>query len=210
MIHVSSGPPGSSRTVVGNGAVIGAGAILHGCTVEEDAYVGAGSQVMDGAVVGKGAAVGAGAVLTAGKVVPAGQLWAGVPAAYVRHLSAAEAAAQKDLAAENVLLAAEHAAEETKSFRQIEFEEYEYEQIHERNNSYYPRLTKEELSYQRAEIEGHRIPGRVFDSPGTSPSRLFCCMPITVASNGSRKFNISNYLKISFDVPSWSLFAACL
>jgi carbonic anhydrase/acetyltransferase-like protein (isoleucine patch superfamily) len=51
----------------------------------------------------------AGAMLTPGKRIPAGQLWAGRPAKYVRDLSPAELAGQREGVAHYVALAKAHA-----------------------------------------------------------------------------------------------------
>lgn len=76
-------------------------AVIHACTLEDESQVGAGAQVLDSAVVKKHAALAPGAVLTPGKTVPSGQLWAGVPAKFVRELTAEEIANIKTQAAES-------------------------------------------------------------------------------------------------------------
>ncbi len=43
-----------------------------------------GSTLLDHVVVGEGAIVAAGAVVTSGTIVGAGELWAGVPAKFVK------------------------------------------------------------------------------------------------------------------------------
>ena len=69
--------------VVGDYATLGAGAALAGgVTVGEGAYLGAGVMVREGRTVGPWALVGMGAVVTAD--VPTRQVWAGVPARFLR------------------------------------------------------------------------------------------------------------------------------
>jgi hypothetical protein len=123
---------------------------------------------MDGAHVQKHAMVAAGSVVAEGKVVPSGQMWAGIPAIYVRDLSALEVASIAATAAENVLLATEHATEAAKSWEAIELDAYNWEQSVRRNESYFKRLTPEQMSFKLGELEHHDVPGRVFDSAGTA------------------------------------------
>jgi carbonic anhydrase/acetyltransferase-like protein (isoleucine patch superfamily) len=66
--------------------------MLHACTLEDRSFVGMRALVMDGVVVESGAWVAAGAVVPPGKRVPAGQIWAGVPARFLRELTPGEAA----------------------------------------------------------------------------------------------------------------------
>lgn len=69
--------------VVGDYATFGAGARLAGrVTVEEGAYVGAGALVRENRTVGASALVGMGAVVTTD--VPSREVWAGVPARFLR------------------------------------------------------------------------------------------------------------------------------
>lgn len=84
VIHVSSKGQG---TYIGNDVTVGHMALLHACTVEDEAFIGMKACLMDDSYVEKGAMVAAGALLTPGKRVLSGQLWAGVPARYVRELT---------------------------------------------------------------------------------------------------------------------------
>ena len=105
IIHVSrrNGP-----TVIGEGAMIGHLAVIHACTLEHGAFVGMSATVMDGAVVEGGAMVAAGALITPRKCVPTGELWAGVPAKFLRVLSDEEAAYIPDSVAHYVRLGQAH------------------------------------------------------------------------------------------------------
>jgi sugar O-acyltransferase (sialic acid O-acetyltransferase NeuD family) len=69
--------------VVADYATLASGVTLSGgVRVGTDAYLGAGATVREGVRIGVGAVVGMGAVVT--RDVPDGQVWAGVPARYLR------------------------------------------------------------------------------------------------------------------------------
>lgn len=88
VIHVSSTSQG---TYIGDNVTVGHMALLHACTVQDKAFIGMKSCVMDDVLIQEGAMIAAGALVTPGKTVPSGQLWAGVPARYVRDLTDKEA-----------------------------------------------------------------------------------------------------------------------
>lgn len=140
MIHCS-GIGADKPTVIGHRCVIGAGSIVHGCSLEDESFIGEGAQVMDGAKVQKHAMVAAGALVGQGKVVATGQLWAGVPAVYVRDLTSGEKASIAATAADNAEWAAMHAKECAKTWQTIAQEEDDWEQTVHRNEYYYKRLT---------------------------------------------------------------------
>jgi acetyltransferase-like isoleucine patch superfamily enzyme len=90
------------RITVGDDALIAAGCHLIDCdhgtadglirtqeitseeiVVGKGAWLGAAVIVLKGVKIGDGAIIGAGSVLT--KSVPAGEIWAGVPAKFLRH-----------------------------------------------------------------------------------------------------------------------------
>lgn len=163
MVHVS-GTSENKSTSLGNNIIIEAGSILHGCTLEDNIYIGHGTQVLDGAVIKSKSMVEAGSIVTQGKTIPSGQLWSGVPAKYVRNLSNAEIEAIDKKVEENYNLALIHQSETVKSWQEIDEDLYVYEQTVGRNPDYYKRLTPEEMSYKKGEVEGHRVPGRLFDT----------------------------------------------
>lgn len=73
-----------TKTIIGNRVSIGHNAIVHGCTIHDDVLIGMGAIVMDNVIVESGAIVAAGAVVTEGTHIHQGQLFAGVPAKYVK------------------------------------------------------------------------------------------------------------------------------
>lgn len=85
--HVTSG---KFPLIIGNGVTIGHNATVHACTVGDYSLIGMGSVILDGAVIEPYAMVAAGAVVSPGKVVKSGELWAGVPAKFIRHISEEE------------------------------------------------------------------------------------------------------------------------
>lgn len=87
VIHVSSTTQG---TYIGDDVTVGHMALLHACTVKDRAFIGMKACVMDDSVIEEEAMIAAGALVTPGKTVPSRQLWAGVPAKYVRDLTADE------------------------------------------------------------------------------------------------------------------------
>jgi sugar O-acyltransferase (sialic acid O-acetyltransferase NeuD family) len=69
--------------VIGDFATLASGACLGGSVrVGRCAYIGAGALVRENSGIGAGALVGMGAVVT--RDVPADEVWAGVPARYIR------------------------------------------------------------------------------------------------------------------------------
>jgi carbonic anhydrase/acetyltransferase-like protein (isoleucine patch superfamily) len=113
ILHVDSPRPGQEAgnpTIIGEEVLIGHLAMVHGCILHDRAFVGLGAIVMDGCEIESEAMLAAGALLTPGRRIPSGQLWAGRPAKYVRDLSQAELAAQREGVAHYVELARAHAA----------------------------------------------------------------------------------------------------
>lgn len=113
-------------TKIGNNVTVGPSAIVHACTIGDDCIIGTGAQVLDGAVVGSKSIVTAGSIVTYGKEIPSGQLWSGVPARYLRDLTADEMEFMKQSSLEYAELAEEHAKESNKTFEQLEAEHEHY------------------------------------------------------------------------------------
>lgn len=109
-------------TVIGNNVTVGHSAVLHGCTVEDEAFVGMGATLLDGVVVEKNAMVAAGALVRQNTRIPCGEIWGGNPAKFLRKLTEEEIAFISQSAINYSNLAQVHAAENAKSFDDIEFE----------------------------------------------------------------------------------------
>ena len=73
-----------STIEIGDNVSVGHNVTIHGAAVHDNALIGMGSTLLDHVVVGEGAIVAAGAVVTAGTVIGPGELWAGVPAKFVK------------------------------------------------------------------------------------------------------------------------------
>ncbi len=95
-------------TLIGNDITIGHSALIHACTLEDGCFIGMRATVMDGAVVEKDAMVAAGALVAPGKRIATGQLWAGVPARYLRDLTDADREEFNAIGPRYVDLAREH------------------------------------------------------------------------------------------------------
>ena len=76
-----------STIEIGDNVSVGHNVTIHGATVKDNALIGMGSTLLDHVVVGEGAIVAAGAVVTSGTVVGPGELWAGVPAKFVKKVN---------------------------------------------------------------------------------------------------------------------------
>lgn len=70
--------------VIGNDVTIGHNVTLHGAKVKDSALIGMGATLLDDCVVGCGAIVAAGALVLKNTVIGDGELWAGVPAKFVK------------------------------------------------------------------------------------------------------------------------------
>lgn len=165
MIHCSGGNiMDVCPTVIGNRVVIGAHATIHGATLHDESRVEDRATVLDGAVISKHSVVAAGALVPNGKVIPSGQLWAGVPAKFVRDLTAAEIAGFAVSALKMSEWAAVHQHECSKSWQTIEEDEEFLDQQNSRHPEYFQPLSDEMRSKNAGEVEGHQVPGRIFNS----------------------------------------------
>ncbi|ETN10960.1 hypothetical protein F442_06954 [Phytophthora nicotianae P10297] len=113
-------------TKIGSNVTVGPAAIVHACTIQDHCIIGTGAQVLDGAVVGAKSIITAGSIVTKGKQVPSGQLWSGVPARYLRDLTAEETQFMQQCSAEYTQLAEQHAEECAKTFEEYEADTERY------------------------------------------------------------------------------------
>lgn len=124
IVHVAknNAAGASLPTKIGSYVTIGHGATIHAATIEDGALVGMGATVLDGAIVQKGSILAAGSTLTPKKTVPSGEIWAGNPAKFLRELDEEEANFILQSANNYTALAAVHAAENSKTFTEIEID----------------------------------------------------------------------------------------
>lgn len=86
-IHQTTGFPVTLEDDVS----VGHGAIVHAATVRKGALIGMNAVVLDGCDVGENAIIAAGAVLLEGTKVGANEMWAGIPAKFVKKEDPAKA-----------------------------------------------------------------------------------------------------------------------
>ncbi|XWS45452.1 hypothetical protein CRYUN_Cryun15aG0137700 [Craigia yunnanensis] len=114
----------------------GHSAVLHGCTVEDEAFVGMGPILLDGVYVEKHAMVAAGALVRQNTRIPCGEVWGGNPAKFLRKLTEEEMAFISQSALNYSNLAQVHAAENAKTFHEIEFEKVLRKKFARRDEEY--------------------------------------------------------------------------
>ncbi|KAG2314416.1 hypothetical protein Bca4012_065097 [Brassica carinata] len=124
LVHVAKTNLGGKElpTTIGDNVTIGHSAVIHGCTVEDEAFVGMGATLLDGVVVEKHAMVAAGSLVRENTRIPSGEVWGGNPAKFMRKLTDEEIAYISKSAENYINLAHIHAAENSKSFEEIEVE----------------------------------------------------------------------------------------
>lgn len=98
VIHCSRGEKG--QTIIGDNVVVGHGAIVHAAVIGSHVLVGMGCTILDGAVIGEGAMIGAHALILSNTVVGDHELWAGVPAKFIKKISPEAVAKTIDRGAE--------------------------------------------------------------------------------------------------------------
>lgn len=79
-IHQTAGSP----VIIGNDVSIGHCAVVHACTIHDGALIGMNATVLDNAEIGEGSIVAAGAVVLHDTKIPPYEIWAGVPAKFVK------------------------------------------------------------------------------------------------------------------------------
>lgn len=146
---------------------VGAGALIHAATLRDGCVVGEAAQVLDGAVVEEGAMVAPASIVTPGTKVPAAELWSGSPAKLVRTLTAAEQQGMSERAVQVASLAAEHAFETSKDYKQI-LEEEELADIERYMDKSAPQKPERDMS----DVQGQGHPGRIFRSTLSHPEDI--------------------------------------
>lgn len=79
-LHQTAGSP----VIIGNDVSIGHCAVVHACTIHDGALIGMNATVLDNAEIGEGSIVAAGAVVLHDTKIPPYEIWAGVPAKFVK------------------------------------------------------------------------------------------------------------------------------
>lgn len=122
IVHVARHNPQNNvqPTSIGSNVTIGHSATVHACTIEDGSLVGMGATLLDGVTVKKGAIVAAGSLVAPGTTVPSGEVWAGNPARMLRKLDPEEATFIAQSADNYSALATIHAAENAKTFEEVE------------------------------------------------------------------------------------------
>ncbi|KAK9216722.1 hypothetical protein WN944_008732 [Citrus x changshan-huyou] len=123
-------------TTIGDNVTVGHSAVLHGCTVEDEAFVGMGATLLDGVVVERHGMVAAGSLVRQNTRIPSGEVWGGNPAKFLRKLTDEEIAFISQSATNYSNLAQVHAAENAKSFDEIEFEKVLRKKFARRDEEY--------------------------------------------------------------------------
>lgn len=85
VLHTSGG---DAYIEIGDNVTIGHNATLHGCKIGSNVLIGMGSTVLDNVVVESGSVVAAGALVLSRTHIPSGELWGGVPAKFIKKISA--------------------------------------------------------------------------------------------------------------------------
>lgn len=85
VVHISHGETG--KVHVGNDVIVGHNATVHACTVGDHCLIGMGSTVLDGAEIGEGSIIAAQSLVLGRTKVGPYEMWAGVPAKFVKKIS---------------------------------------------------------------------------------------------------------------------------
>jgi carbonic anhydrase/acetyltransferase-like protein (isoleucine patch superfamily) len=155
---------GDFPTAIGDNVTIGAAAIIHAATVQDSVLIGASAQVLDGSVVGSNSIIAPGSLVTPGTKIPSGEMWAGSPAKMVRKVTGEDIASITDSAEDMAELAALHAGECAKDYKQLAADEEAYEDKKGRDEDYF-QPTGEDPN----DVGGQGAPGRIFDSTLSHP-----------------------------------------
>lgn len=85
-VHNKTGAEGGA-TLIGKNVTVGHSAIIHAGNVHDNAFVGMSSTIMDLAVIEEGGMLAAGSLLTPKKIIKQNELFAGVPAKFMRKMT---------------------------------------------------------------------------------------------------------------------------
>ena len=84
VVHVTNG---IGPTIMESDVTVGHNATVHACTLRRGCLIGMGATVLDNADIGEGAVVAAGALVLQGTRIGPHEIWAGVPANFVKKTS---------------------------------------------------------------------------------------------------------------------------
>lgn len=85
VLHVTAGQGGD--VVIGDDVVIGHNATVHGAHVGSHCLIGMGSTILDGTVIGDGSIVAAHALVLSRTQIGPNEMWAGVPAKFIKNIT---------------------------------------------------------------------------------------------------------------------------
>mmetsp|Transcript_18392 Transcript_18392/g.56172 ORF Transcript_18392/g.56172 Transcript_18392/m.56172 type:complete len:275 (-) Transcript_18392:341-1165(-) len=173
IVHVAK-IQGDAPTHIGANVTVGPNTTIHACTLKDKCVIGAAASVLDNSVVETHAMVAPGSIVTMGVTVPSGQLWAGVPARFVRELTPEEIASIDAMAAENAALAEEHRVEQKKKVDEIVLDQHLHECDLERDPAYGPRLDPAGEEWKQVRV--HEPPAgsheEIYYGPGKTATRF--------------------------------------
>ncbi|MCH4155496.1 MAG: gamma carbonic anhydrase family protein [Muribaculaceae bacterium] len=89
---------------IGNDVSVGHNVTIHGAKIHDLALIGMGSVILDHAEVGEGAIVAAGSVVTGKTKIGPNELWAGVPAKFIKMVDPAQSKEINQKIAKNYLM----------------------------------------------------------------------------------------------------------
>lgn len=93
-----------STIEIGDDVSIGHNVIIHGAKIKDYALLGMGSIIMDDAEVGEGAIVAAGSVVLSRTKIGPHEMWAGMPAKFIKMVEPEKAKEMNEKIARNYLM----------------------------------------------------------------------------------------------------------
>jgi carbonic anhydrase/acetyltransferase-like protein (isoleucine patch superfamily) len=88
VVHTVEGAP----SILGDGVTVGHRAVIHGATIGSHCLIGMGAVVLSFARVGEGSIIAAGTLVRENADIPPHSLYVGVPARFIRQLTAEDRA----------------------------------------------------------------------------------------------------------------------